>query len=259
METSSEDTGAPNPWPSFDRDLFLADVASKMAALRGGFSELVAALESGPTDAGTKERVTAWFTSLPNVLWEAVEPCCALRHAVRHAVDESAEEIEPEYLETLARYLPDGSLSGQWANAPRALFGDVMRDVFRDHFSIVRAVWTSESLHRKAVRAVSGFMINALYLTIPEAKRTQPESIYQFSTNSDGARLGRSTRSETPGPMQTILVPDERDRCDKCDRPTRSAELKRCAGCRTARYCSKECQRAAWPDHKAVCRGKTKG
>ncbi len=27
-----------------------------------------------------------------------------------------------------------------------------------------------------------------------------------------------------------------------------------CAGCRTARYCGRACQRQAWPQHKAICK-----
>lgn len=40
--------------------------------------------------------------------------------------------------------------------------------------------------------------------------------------------------------------------CDACGLP--SSGLKRCTGCRAARYCSKGCQVAAWPSHKAACK-----
>ena len=42
--------------------------------------------------------------------------------------------------------------------------------------------------------------------------------------------------------------------CDHCDKNTGSSNLKRCAGCKIAFYCSKECQKAAWKSgHKADC------
>ena len=34
--------------------------------------------------------------------------------------------------------------------------------------------------------------------------------------------------------------------------------LKKCSGCRTVYFCSGECQKAAWKDHKIVCRGGAK-
>lgn len=39
--------------------------------------------------------------------------------------------------------------------------------------------------------------------------------------------------------------------CDACGLP--SPMLKRCSGCGAARYCSRECQKRAWPAHKASC------
>jgi len=34
--------------------------------------------------------------------------------------------------------------------------------------------------------------------------------------------------------------------------------LKKCSGCRTVYFCSGECQKAAWKEHKIVCRGGAK-
>ena len=40
--------------------------------------------------------------------------------------------------------------------------------------------------------------------------------------------------------------------CDACQGPPGHLQL--CSSCRSARYCSPECQRRAWPAHKAECR-----
>ena len=42
--------------------------------------------------------------------------------------------------------------------------------------------------------------------------------------------------------------------CARCGRtPELGAKLKTCARCRVTKYCSAECQRLAWPAHKAAC------
>eukprot|EP01116_Phalansterium_solitarium_P001874 TRINITY_DN11708_c0_g1_i1.p1 TRINITY_DN11708_c0_g1~~TRINITY_DN11708_c0_g1_i1.p1 ORF type:complete len:122 (+),score=5.67 TRINITY_DN11708_c0_g1_i1:239-604(+) len=41
--------------------------------------------------------------------------------------------------------------------------------------------------------------------------------------------------------------------CSHCSAPAPSGKLKKCARCRTARYCNQDCQRAAGPHHKTVC------
>ena len=45
--------------------------------------------------------------------------------------------------------------------------------------------------------------------------------------------------------------------CARCGaQEVHVAQFKRCAACKDegALYCSKECQRAAWPAHKAACK-----
>ncbi len=45
-------------------------------------------------------------------------------------------------------------------------------------------------------------------------------------------------------------------RCSGCDQCGVQGEMKRCAGCGFVRFCSKACQRANWPEHRASCRAK---
>ncbi|KZV89934.1 hypothetical protein EXIGLDRAFT_750911 [Exidia glandulosa HHB12029] len=44
--------------------------------------------------------------------------------------------------------------------------------------------------------------------------------------------------------------------CDSltCLKAEKKTQLKRCAGCQYVYYCSKDCQVAAWPDHKRMCK-----
>ncbi|TFK60506.1 hypothetical protein BDN72DRAFT_805649 [Pluteus cervinus] len=45
------------------------------------------------------------------------------------------------------------------------------------------------------------------------------------------------------------------NQCHSCDKSkTQGATLFRCAGCLFGLYCSKECQKKAWPEHKSRCK-----
>ncbi|KAK7031974.1 hypothetical protein R3P38DRAFT_3265884 [Favolaschia claudopus] len=47
--------------------------------------------------------------------------------------------------------------------------------------------------------------------------------------------------------------------CDskKCGKMAPKKELQRCGGCLNVFYCSKQCQKEAWPNHRALCRLRT--
>ena len=42
--------------------------------------------------------------------------------------------------------------------------------------------------------------------------------------------------------------------CARCLKRGSRTELRRCAGCKSFSYCSKDCQRSDWPSHKRLCK-----
>ncbi|TFK78952.1 hypothetical protein K466DRAFT_45778 [Polyporus arcularius HHB13444] len=57
--------------------------------------------------------------------------------------------------------------------------------------------------------------------------------------------------------MSSLLTtrPSALRECDHCDAPQSAKRpLRRCGGCIQTMYCSKNCQKAAWPQHKILCR-----
>jgi len=52
----------------------------------------------------------------------------------------------------------------------------------------------------------------------------------------------------------TVRDNDYFDRCSLCLEKVGKVNLKLCSHCRMVRYCSKDCQKAAWPTHKLRCK-----
>lgn len=58
----------------------------------------------------------------------------------------------------------------------------------------------------------------------------------------------------TAGPVSAASAADELKPCNVCKKLT----IKKCAGCKLAYYCSRECQEADWKIHKLTCKSTSK-
>lgn len=80
-------------------------------------------------------------------------------------------------------------------------------------------------------------------------------SVYVLRLNGVPAAADAAAADDDDAPDDT--ADDEQDnvrRCEQCGaQASASLTLSRCGRCLAARYCSSECQRAAWPDHKRTC------
>ena len=52
---------------------------------------------------------------------------------------------------------------------------------------------------------------------------------------------------------QAVLVSRTIHRCWNCGKTNASVKLSKCSRCETARYCSRQCQKDHWKEHKAEC------
>jgi hypothetical protein len=78
-------------------------------------------------------------------------------------------------------------------------------------------------------------------------KQEQPEQVFYFFRDT-GRNLPRDADVRAYYVQRNDLMNLTCPVCHKDDK------LKVCTGCRRMRFCSKECLRAAWPEHKLLCR-----
>jgi hypothetical protein len=50
-----------------------------------------------------------------------------------------------------------------------------------------------------------------------------------------------------------FLLYANKNSCSYCDKISENEALKKCGKCMTAKYCSKECQKRDWEEHKTLC------
>ncbi len=73
------------------------------------------------------------------------------------------------------------------------------------------------------------------------------------AASASGGACGGARANRTPEEAALVAAIGE-SCCDKCGKPTKQG----CSGCRAAIYCSKECQKADWKQHKQTCAGRKK-
>ena len=84
-----------------------------------------------------------------------------------------------------------------------------------------------------------------------EAIASSPTKSSSLSSTSNSASSS-STASEHMNYPEVPEPPGSVIRCSSCN--TKVGTLKFCAKCRRIQYCSRDCQRKAWPTHKLVCK-----
>jgi hypothetical protein len=105
-----------------------------------------------------------------------------------------------------------------------------------------RMGWSLETIPSKVAKALSKTLSTGITKTVKSDMKNVTKTVKRDYS------LAISCRE-----FADLLVITRRDVCEGCNRVT--AELKMCGNCRTASYCSVECQKAHWVDkHKAECR-----
>jgi MYND finger len=76
-------------------------------------------------------------------------------------------------------------------------------------------------------------------------------AIYQAHRAGGGGRVMEFGGKETQALYDKVAAAPPSGRCAHC---LREAAAKKCSPCKAVRYCSKECQTAAWKAHKKECK-----
>jgi hypothetical protein len=84
--------------------------------------------------------------------------------------------------------------------------------------------------------------------------RQCPTKIMKISDKSLKSGWMIATQKKYPVDLMLVVRDEYRD-CFACRVSFTKGEVKStCSGCKKVRYCSKECQKKAWSDHKPFCR-----
>ena len=90
-----------------------------------------------------------------------------------------------------------------------------------------------------------------------EVELVQPAADDDETESTPGLSDGNDPHSEAGGNSDEAHQDSEMTpQCQQCKRlgTEQNVMLRRCAGCYITQYCSKACQKVAWPQHKGVCK-----
>jgi len=199
----------------------LVAIAAALAAIAGTLAE--ARREVRATDDGV-EAVVA-----PLCEPEAVQ---CLRSVVGATSSDHRAIVEA------LRCLLNLSRAGIWPTIDESLNQDLSRLIVLGGEPIVEAC---------------GDFINALLANSNHARQLGDLRPLQRSVLQRAKKVGNRSKIESVSKaLQAVPI------CDHCGAASAQA-LSVCGGCREVSYCSRECQKAAWPAHKASCnKGKKK-
>lgn len=97
----------------------------------------------------------------------------------------------------------------------------------------------------------------AVYIIATFCATTQsshPDGLEPLSLEGAWAARKEQWRSDKLTTMDGVTAKQLLGQCDHCAvYPRQQGTLKICSRCRMAKYCSQECQRAAWKQHKKLC------
>jgi hypothetical protein len=84
--------------------------------------------------------------------------------------------------------------------------------------------------------------------------------LYDGPKEAEGLSIGRiSSHSVNQSRLESVKTRLQKALMDKCSNPScenasEGIQLAECAACHQTRYCSKDCQKAHWADHKILCK-----
>ena len=122
-----------------------------------------------------------------------------------------------------------------------------------------RDKWTLSLLIEQRSMWVANFVLNivaemANIFHAVEAEETARKEAEAKAAEASSAPSPSSSSSPASPPVPGAQSLDTIDstKCLSCG--TAAVTLQTCGGCKKARFCDRDCQRAAWPKHKLVCK-----